>query len=89
MRDSEFHSFVLGDANATVSKVDQAPRTADQVGAGQVEIDTESGERALVSLITISTDDFAATTLYDVSDPDRWVQGVTVPGFVYSTVRVR
>ena len=87
--DWEFHSFVLGDANATVSKVDQAPRTADQVGAGQVEIDTESGERALVSLITISTDDFAATTLYDVSDPDRWVQGVTVPGFVYSTVRVR
>ena len=85
----QFHSFVIGDANATVSIVEAAPETADQVGGTQVDLGNDRGERPLTPFVTVSTTDFNSTTLYDISDPNQWTEQVTVPGFVYTVVRIR
>ncbi len=85
----EVYVFDPRDPANTASKVDSAPPTADQIFAGVVEVDGSDGRPVPTPVVNISTTDFTQTTVYDVSDPDAWVAGLRVPGYIYNIVRSR
>ncbi|MEN0065207.1 MAG: hypothetical protein AAGA48_23890 [Myxococcota bacterium] len=87
--DWEVHIFEPGNELETFEKLSGPPATADQIFGGLVELESDRGRLVETPYVSLSTADFAETTIYDVSDPDNWVAGITLPGYVYTVLRFR
>ncbi|MEM1414486.1 MAG: hypothetical protein AAGH15_06285 [Myxococcota bacterium] len=84
----EVFAFEPGNEAATFMLQADVPATADQISGGQVLIDVD-GTDVMTPLALTNPEGFGSTTLFDVSDPADWSEGITVPGFAYSVTRVR
>ncbi|MEL6339233.1 MAG: hypothetical protein AAFQ65_04950, partial [Myxococcota bacterium] len=77
----------LTDPAGTIAPANNTLTTSDQIGAFLTEVDDANGDRIETRFIPLggATD----STFFDVSNPDSWVQQITVPGTARSLGRLR
>ncbi|MEO1333183.1 MAG: hypothetical protein AAFV32_06650 [Myxococcota bacterium] len=83
----EIYTFDLTDPAGTIAPANNTLTTSDQIGAFVAEVNDANGNRIETPFIPLggATD----STFFDVSDPDSWIQQITVPGTARSIGRLR